>query len=194
MYKRQIVVGQEGEIIPTLIENDLNGLYISNNLFYDSSRIDLDSDLQNNALYGNPYLLNSAYLGENNPEAYQIQSNSPANDSGFLINGSTDTTNYLEHNGGLDYFGNSVSHYFSSNIGAFNGSRPMDILETNSEDIKIYPSVTHDYVNIFIHKYSGPVNTKIYALNGDFMGVQSGNTLLFQKFKSGIYFLSLIHI
>ena len=61
-------------------------------------------------------------MGENNPEAYQIHNASPAIGSGFLINGSTDTTNYLEHNGGLDYFGNSVSHNSASNIGAFNGS------------------------------------------------------------------------
>ena len=66
-------------------------------------------------------LLNLDYLGENNPEAYQIHNGSPAIGSGFLINGSTDTTNYLEHNGGFDYFGNSVSHNFPSNIGAFNG-------------------------------------------------------------------------
>ncbi len=188
VYNNLIVVGQDGEIIPTLLENDLNDLYISHNLFYDSSRIELDSNLLNNALYGDPLLLNSVYLGENNPAAYQIQNNSLAIVSGFLINGSTDTTNYLEHNGGLDYFGNSVSHHFPSNIGAFNGSGSMDILATNIEDIKIYPSVTNDYVNICIQKYSGPIQTEIYALSGDFMGVQSGNNLSFNKFNSGIYF------
>ena len=47
---------------------------------------------------------------------------SPAIGSGFLINGSTDSINYLQHNGGLDYFGNSVSHNLPSNIGAYNGS------------------------------------------------------------------------
>ena len=122
VYNNLIVVSQDGETISTLTENDLNELYISHNLFYDSSRIDLDSDLENNALYGDPLLLNSDYMGENNPEAYQIHNSSPAIGSGFLINGSTDTTNYLEHNGGLDYFGNSVSHNFPSNIGAFNGT------------------------------------------------------------------------
>tara|TARA_Y100000385_G_scaffold290884_1_gene365868 strand:+ start:414 stop:2870 length:2457 start_codon:yes stop_codon:yes gene_type:complete len=120
VYNNLVVVSQDGETISTLIENDLNELYISHNLFYDSSRIDLDTDFENNALYGDPLLLNLAYLGENNPEAYQIHNGSPAIGSGFLINGSTDTTNYLEHNGGLDYFGNSVSHNFPSNIGAFN--------------------------------------------------------------------------
>ena len=122
VYNNLIVVSQAGETISTLIENDLNELYISHNLFYDAFRINLDSDLENNALYVDPLLLNSDYMGENNPEAYQIQNGSPAIGSGFLINGSNDSINYLQHNGGLDYFGNIVSHNFPSNIGAFNGT------------------------------------------------------------------------
>ena len=181
VYNNLIVVGQNGEIIPTLIENNLNNLYISHNLFYDSSRINLDNDLKNNALYEDPLLLNSAYLGVNNPAEYQIQNNSSAIGSGFLINGSTDTINYLEHNGGLDYFGNSVSHYSPSNIGAFNGSGTMDILSTKLGDIKIHPSVTDDFVNIFMQKYSGPILTEIYAMNGDFISTQSGKKLSSNK-------------
>ena len=122
VFNNLIVVSQAGETISTLIENDLNELYISHNLFYDAFRINLDSDLENNALYVDPLLLNSDYMGENNPEAYQIQNGSPAIGSGFLINGSNDSINYLQHNGGLDYFGNIVSHNFPSNIGAFNGT------------------------------------------------------------------------
>ncbi len=188
VYNNLIVVGQNGDIIPTLIENNLNELYISHNLFYDSSRIDLDSDLENNALYVDPLLLNVAYLGDNNPESYKVQNNSPAIGSGFLINGSTDTTNYLEHNGGLDYFGNSVSHHSPPNIGAFNGSGYMDILAINIDEIKIQPSVTNDYVNIYIQDYLGLIQTEIYALSGDLIGLQSGNKLSFKKFNSGSYF------
>ncbi len=153
----------------------------------------MDSNLENNALYGDPLLLNSVYLGTNNPAAYQIQNNSPAIGNGFLINGSTDSTNYLEHNGGLDYFGNSVSHYFPSNIGAFNGSGSMNILEIKKDDIKLYPSITDDNVNISIQEYSGHIQTEIYALNGDFMGIQSGNKLSFKKYKAGIYFCLVIY-
>ena len=130
---------QNGETIPTLLENDFNEFYISHNLFYDSSRIDIDSDLENNAIYGNPLLFNSIYLGNDDPDAYQIQNNSPAINNGYLINGSNDTINYLEHNGGLDYFGNSVSHYLPSNIGAFNGSGSVNILELNLEDVNALP-------------------------------------------------------
>ena len=193
VYNNIIVVGQNGEMIPTLIENNLNDINISHNLFYDSSRVDLDSDLENNALYGDPLLLNSVNLGENNPNAYKIENNSPASGSGFLINGSTDSTNYLQHNGGLDYFGNSVSHHFPSNIGAFNGSEPMDMLAINLDDIKLYPSVTDDYVNISIKEYSGPIQTEIYGLSGDFMGIQVGNKLSFKEFDSGIYFCVVIY-
>ena len=188
VYNNLIVVSQDGEIIPTLIENDLNELYISHNLFYDSSRIDLDSDLENNAFYEDPLLLNSNYLGENDSEAYQIQNNSPAFESGFLINGSNDTTNYLQHNGGLDYFGNSVSHNFPSNIGAYNGAGSMNILAINVDDLKLYPSITNDYVNILIDDYFGPIKTEIYSTGGRFLEIQSGNKLSFNAFDAGIYY------
>ena len=58
-------------------------------------------------------------MGENNPQAYQIQNVSPAIASGFLINGSNDSINYLQHNGGLDYFGNIVSHNFPTHYWCF---------------------------------------------------------------------------
>ena len=188
VYNNLIVTGQNGQTIPTLLENDPSDLYISHNLFYDSTRIDLDIELKNNAIYGDPLLMNSFYYGENNDEAYQVQSNSPAIGSGFLISGSTDSINYLQHNGGLDYFGNSVSHNLPSNIGAYNGSGATNILEINKDKIKLYPSVTKDNVNIFIEEYSGTLKTEIYTLSGDFTAVQYGNKLSFEKYKSGIYF------
>ena len=193
VYNNLIVVGQNGDIVPTLIENDFNDLYISHNLFYDSSRIDLDSDLENNAIYGDPLLLNTVYFGEDNPLAYQIQNNSLAINNGFLINGSTDSTNYLEHNGGLDYFGNSVSHNFASNIGAFNGTGTVDILEVKIDDIKLQPSVTHDFINISIQNYSGPIKTEIYALNGDFIVLKNGNRFSLNKYNPGIYYCVVIY-
>ena len=193
LHNNLIVVGEYGERIPTLLENNFNDFFISHNLFYDSSRIDLDSELKNNALYEDPLLVNSLYFGENDPSAYQIQNNSPAIGSGFLINGSTDTINYIKHNGGLDYFGNSVSHHFPSNIGAFNGSGSVNILEENVENIKFFPSVTNDYVNISIKDYRGPIQTEIYGINGDFIGLQTGNKLSLKKFKSGTYHCIVIY-
>ena len=193
LYNNLVVVGQNGNVISTLIETDSNDLYISHNLFYDTSRIDLDIKLENNSIYGDPLLLNSVYLGENDPAAYRIQSNSPAINSGFLINGSNDSTKYLEHNGGLDYFGNSVSHHLPSNIGAFNGSGPMQILTHRINDIKLFPSVTYDYVNVSIKNYSGPINTEIFSLNGDFINSQNGKILSLKNFKSGTYLCLIRH-
>ena len=187
VYNNLIVVGQNGEIIPTLIEDNLNELNISHNLFYDSSRINLDSSLQNNAVYGDPLLLNSVIMGTNNPLSYQIQNNSPAIGSGFLINGSTDTTKYLEHNGGLDYFGNSVSHFFPSNIGAYNGSGSADILAVKIDDIKLYPSVTYDDVSISIQNYSGSIKTEIYDLTGNLKSIKIGDNFSLKEFNSGVY-------
>ena len=187
VYNNLIVVGQNGEIIPTLIEDNLNELNISHNLFYDSSRINLDSSLENNAVYGDPLLLNSVVMGTNNPLSYQIQNNSPAIGSGFLINGSTDTTKYLEHNGGLDYFGNSVSHYFPSNIGAYNGSGSADILAVKIDDIKLYPSVTYDDVSISIQNYSGSIKTEIYDLTGNLKSIKIGDNFSLKEFNSGVY-------
>ena len=69
----------------------------------------------------------------------------------------------------------------------------MGILAINVEDIKLYPSVTDDYVKISIQDYSGPIKTEIYAMNGDFMGAQIGNNLSFKKFNSGIYFCVVIY-
>ena len=193
VYNNLIFTTQNGETIPTLLENDFNEFYISHNLFYDSSRIDIDSDLENNAIYGNPLLLNSIYLGNDDPDAYQIQNNSPAINNGYLINGSNDTINYLEHNGGLDYFGNSVSHYLPSNIGAFNGSGSVNILELNLEDVKLYPSITEKYVNISINDYCGSIEVEIYNLSGDLVSIQNGNKLTFEKLNSGIYFCKVIY-
>ncbi len=193
VYNNLIVAGQHGEIIPTLIENDFNELYISNNLFYDSTRINLDNDLKNNAIYADPLLFNTVSVGVNNPQLYKTQNNSPAIGNGFLINGSNDSTNYLEHNGGLDYFGNSVSHNSPSNIGAYNGFGTVDILSQNVGDLKISPSVTNNYVNISIQNFTGPIQTEIYTLGGELADIQKGNKLSFEKLKSAVYFCVVVY-
>jgi len=64
----------------------------------------------------------------------------------------------------------------------------VNILSTKSDEIKIYPNVTCDIVNILINNYSGPINTEIYGLGGHFMGSQSGDMISLMSFSSGIYF------
>jgi hypothetical protein len=161
------------------------GTFIYNNTIYLNET--LNPDLENNAFYENPMLLNLNYLGENNPEAYQIQNNSPAIGNGFLINGSNDTINYINHNGGRDYFGNNVSHDFPSNIGAYNGDESVDILLSKEDQLEIYPSVTFDYVNISIIDYAGLIKTEIFSLSGGFLDIQTGDMLSFNKFNPGTY-------
>ena len=53
---------------------------------------------------------------------YKLQSISPALGTGYIINGSSDSKNYIQNNGGRDYFGNAVSSSSKPNIGAYNGN------------------------------------------------------------------------
>ena len=64
---------------------------------------------------------------------------------------------------------------------------PVNILSINLDEIKIYPSITHDYVNISTNEFVESIKTNIYALNGNFLETQIGKKLSFKKFKSGIY-------
>ena len=60
--------------------------------------------------------------GGNSANDYKLKSGSPAFNSGFIINGSSDVTNYIQNNGGRDYFGNAVTSDSKPNIGAYNGN------------------------------------------------------------------------
>tara|TARA_B100001093_G_scaffold122136_2_gene114882 strand:+ start:4551 stop:6470 length:1920 start_codon:yes stop_codon:yes gene_type:complete len=191
VWNNLIYVGSSGNILPTLIQNTANTLDISHNIFYDSVRIDLDNDLKNNAIFDDPQLVNPSALGIDNPLMYQIQNSSIAISSGRLINGSSDTTNYLNNNGGKDYFGNSVSSFNPPNIGAYNGN-VLSILSSEKDDIvAAYPTATIDKVTLSIKGYDGSLVTKIYNLNGDFLGTQSGKEISLSRFKKGIYILKV---
>ena len=84
-YNNLIYVGSYGNKIPTLLQNTSNTLNISHNIFFDSSRIDLDSDLLNNAIFEDPQLVNAFSQGVNDPLLYKIQNNSIAIGNGKLI-------------------------------------------------------------------------------------------------------------
>ena len=148
----------------------------------------MDTDLLNNAFFYDPLIFNSDYFGENNPESYKIQNNSPAVGAGYLINGSLDTTDYIHNNGGFDYFGNHVSHETGSNIGAFNGLASMNILTNKNGDLNLYPSITKDIINIYIKNYTGNIQSKLFSLKGDLLSVQDGDVISLKEFDSGTYF------
>ena len=107
---------------------------------------------------------------------YQIQNNSSAIGSGFLISGSGNPTDYLNNNGGQDYFGNPVSSFETPNLGACNGSN-LNILIFKKEKYFAYPSVTEDNLTISVKNYIGEIETHIYSLNGTKLDLQKGKVI-----------------
>ena len=55
------------------------------------------------------------------------------------------------------------------------------------DELKIFPSLTDDYVNISIDNYFGPITTEIYSLGGECLDVQYTDRLSFNSFNSGVY-------
>ena len=191
MYNNIVYVGSSGQVLPTLIQNNLNTLDISHNLFYDSARIDLDTDLINNALWGDPALLNPSMLGIDDPSMYQIQSQSPVIGMGKLISGSTDPLNFLQNNGGMDYFGNLVSSTASPNIGASNHLNTLIENQSKKDKVIAYPTFTIDEVSLKIEGFNGDLSTKIYGTNGKLISTQKGEMISMKKYKKGIYILEV---
>ena len=191
LYNNLIYVGSYGNQIPTLIQNTSNILNISHNIFYDSSRLDLDSDLMNNAIFENPQLVNSFNQGVNNPLFYKIQNSSIAIGNGKLISGSNDSTNYLNNNGGKDYFGNLVSNSLLPNIGAYNGESPSGYNTLKEQLIYAYPTATIDYLQLKSKSSEGPFETYIYDINGKYISNQIGDKISLINLKKGIYLLKV---
>ena len=191
LYNNLIYVGSYGNKIPTLLQNTSNILNISHNIFYDSSRLDLDSDLMNNAIFENPQLVNSFNQGVNNPLFYKIQNSSIAIGNGKLISGSNDSTNYLNNNGGKDYFGNLVSNSLPPNIGAYNGESLSGYNTLKEQLIYAYPTATIDYLQLKSKSSKGPFETYIYDVNGKYISNQIGDKISLINFKKGIYLLKV---
>ena len=193
VFNNLVYVSPNGVTIPTLIQNNLNTLDISHNLFYDSARIDLDADLMNNALYNNPNLLNPSPLGVDNPQLYQLQNNSSAIGAGKLINGSLDSTNYLLNNGGRDFFGNVVSSIDPPSIGAYNGTTLNLSANIEAKEIIAYPSITNGEIFLEIKNIGEKIHTKIYSITGNYLTLQEGETINLESFPEGIYILIVQH-
>ena len=190
MYNNIIYVGSSGQVLPTLIQNNLNSLDISHNLFFDSSRINLDVDLKNNAFWGDPALLNPSALGVDDPSMYQLQSNSPIIGMGKLISGSTDTLNFIQNNGGMDYFGNFVSSTAPPNIGASNFFSTL-IESKFKNKVHASPTITVDEVKLSVDNFSGELIIHIYDINGKRVSTQIGDTVSMYKYEKGLYILEV---
>jgi len=191
-YNNLVYVGSNGNEIPTLIQNSGNNLDISHNIFYDTLRMDLDLDLKNNAIFVDPNLVNPWPLGIDDPMMYQSQNSSVAIGAGKLISGSSDSTDYSNNNGGLDYMGNPVSNFAAPDIGAFN----LNLLNNSSNEMRnvvAYPTLTKLNVKLYIDQYSGPIKTDIYNLNGNLISSVKGNSISLENFKKGIYILTIFY-
>ena len=120
IYNNLIYISDKAKLkIDTRNDGTMNDW--KNNLFFGNLVIDGASDYEHNGteLFTNPLLVNPGGTTAND---YKLQSTSPALGTGFIINGSDDVKNYIQNNGGRDYFGNSVSSNSKPNIGAYNGN------------------------------------------------------------------------
>lgn len=116
IYNNVIYVQSGGDTLQTFLENTGTTFSVSHNIFHPQGSFNLDTDLMTNAYYFDPLFLSA---GAQNASMYALESGSPALSAGFLIAGSTDTLNYLENNGGQDYFGNIISSTSAPNMGAY---------------------------------------------------------------------------
>jgi hypothetical protein len=145
----------------------------------------------NNAIFEDPHLVNTISQGVNDPLLYKVQNTSIAIGSGKLISGSNDSKNYLNNNGGMDYFGNLVSNTSPPNIGAFNGHNISSYNSLEKQTIIAYPSVTFNNIQLKSKSVKGPFETYIYDLNGKLIGKQLGENISLINFQKGIYLLKV---
>ena len=150
IFNNIVFATSNGDVIPTLIENDSNTIDISHNIFYDVNRFYLDEDLWNSAIYEDPELINSDPLGSDDPTYYNVSNGSIAINQGRLVNGSDELTDYLENNGGRDFFGNIVSSDTPTTIGAcnYNETNEFDLSNIIESSVVTYPNPTSTEINI----------------------------------------------
>ena len=120
VYNNLIYI-DSGASLSILTNNDSDLNFFRNNLYFGSVNIDPNTAFQHHSseIFVDPKLINP---GSSDPNDYKLQADSPAIGKGILINGSTNASNFIQNNGGKDYFGNSVSNSEKPNIGAYNGS------------------------------------------------------------------------
>ena len=118
-----IYMESQGDVLETLLENQDNEYVVSNNLFYPSSRIDLDEDLGQSAFLMNPLVVEPSELYPlQSALGFQLQPNSPALESGVPIAGSNNPLEFLMNNGGQDFFGQALPPASPPSIGAVQSS------------------------------------------------------------------------
>ena len=118
-----IYMDPAGEILPTFLETMENTYMINNNLFYPPTRINLDANLTQNALFSNPLFVESmSSIPLQSALTFQLRSSSPAIQAGVLISGNDDPLDFLHNNGGKDFFNQAVPSDGVPSIGAIQQS------------------------------------------------------------------------
>lgn len=120
VYNNLIYVSS-GAKMNILTNNDKDLNFFRNNLYFGNVTIDINTAFEHHSseIMVDPKLINPGSL---DPNDYKLKSDSPAIGKGFLINGSNDSKDFIQNNGGRDYYGNPVSNSEKPNIGAHNGS------------------------------------------------------------------------
>ena len=112
-----------GETLQSYLENTDNDFFVSSNLFHPLSRIALDENLTEEALFVDPeFVQPSPLLPIQSALNFQLQSTSPALSNGTLISGSDSYFHFLSNNGGRDFFGQVISTTDAPTIGAIHNS------------------------------------------------------------------------
>lgn len=118
-----IYMDAAGETLQSFLENTDNDFFVSSNLFHPLSRIALDENLTEEALFVDPeFVQPSPLLPIQSALNFQLQSTSPALSNGTLISGSDSYFHFHSNNGGRDFFGQVISATDAPTIGAIHNS------------------------------------------------------------------------
>ncbi len=189
IYNNIIYVQSGGDALLAKLENINNTFDVTHNQFYQASSFSFDPDLITNAIYTNPLFETP---GANDPEMYKLLEGSPSLGTGHLINGSSNSLDYLNHNGGRDFFGNLVSNSEPPNIGAYNGPGiTLGINDYKRMKISFYPNPTEGRVYIKTQNNTNELTIQIFNMSGVLLKTTNNKQLNLETYANGVYLLKI---
>ncbi|WP_282073930.1 T9SS type A sorting domain-containing protein [Polaribacter atrinae] len=184
IFNNIIYVQSGSTALSTSVENIGNTIDISHNQYYESSNFSFDSDLLNNAIYTDPLFLSP---GDNNPDSYKLKEGSPSEKTGKMINGSSNFWDFIQNNGGKDYFGNAVSNTTIPNIGAYNGTAILNLDKFKNNVLNFYPNPTKGKITFNNIQPNKNFNVSVYNVLGKLIKSSSKKTIDLKSFPNGLY-------
>ena len=196
------------------VANDFGPVVIKNNSDFNDFDFNIwygnipETDENGNAYRGlNAITSNPLYNDEIviDSSGFKLQAESPAIHAGKLIYSAENTASFscFDNNGGIDYFGNSVSFTQNPNIGAYNGNPVgVGIIKNLApkEIFKIYPNPLQNSKLLVIETNNNFVQTnakiQIFGMDGklwmeQFIQVKNKNTLNTSLLPSGNYIVKM---